>query len=201
MRLGLPVRRILMCHQRNIGGLDARRTRHGFPELIVDPVKDRRQASEVLDKFDTHATAFRRELLVHLVVDRDIGAAEAVDRLLGVTDDEEPSRHNLECPPIGHIGLFGVGTQEPCNLSLERIGVLELVDKQPLPSSVGTTAHFRVVTKQVTRPRQQILKRRHTGSPAPVCFTPGKGIHVEEDPAQRIVPDLSDRHSREFINC
>jgi hypothetical protein len=43
----------------------------------------------------------RQQQLLHVLVERDVRAAEAVDRLLGIADDEELAGSRLRAPPIG----------------------------------------------------------------------------------------------------
>ena len=60
----------------------------------------------------------------------DVGAAEAVDRLLGIADDEQPTRKRPESVPVGVVGgVVGSGGEPDRDLELDRVGVLELVEE------------------------------------------------------------------------
>ena len=65
---------------------------------------------------------------LHLLVERDVGAAEAVDRLLRIADQEELAGRRPHAPPVALGGI--VGGEEEQQLGLQRIGVLELVDEE-----------------------------------------------------------------------
>ena len=67
------------------------------------------------------------QLAADVVVDLDVGATEAVDRLLRVADDEQLARHGPHGTPVPLGGI--VRGQQQQELGLERIGVLELVDE------------------------------------------------------------------------
>ncbi len=92
----------------------------------------------------------------HLAIDRDVGAAEPVDRLLGIADDEEAAGQRLRLAPVGLARIVGGEEQE--DLGLQRIGVLELVDEDALEAALEALAHPPVVAHQVARDEQQIEK-------------------------------------------
>ena len=67
----------------------------------------------------------------------DVGPPEAVDRLLRVADDEQPAGQRPQrrrCRAAGWPS--GVGGQADGDLELDRVGVLELVEQQPLVALV-----------------------------------------------------------------
>ncbi len=91
-----------------------------------------------------------------LAIDRDVGAAEAIDRLLGIADDEETAGLRLRLPPVGLARI--VGGEQQQDLGLQRIGVLELVDEDALEAALEALAHAPVVAHQVACDEQQIEK-------------------------------------------
>ena len=60
----------------------------------------------------------------------DVGAPEAVDRLLGVADDEEPPGIGGDLVPrsVARVGI--AGREQRGEVALDRVGVLELVEEQ-----------------------------------------------------------------------
>ena len=68
------------------------------------------------------------EPLAHLAIDADVGAAEPVDRLLGVADDEEAAGDGDDARASRPASGSADGEQQQ-DLRLQRIGVLELVDE------------------------------------------------------------------------
>ena len=90
------------------------------------------------------------------VVGGDVGAAEAVDRLLRIADDEQAPglRHELAPVALGAGWRADPGDQ----LGLDRIGVLELVDQDVGGAPAEVLAHDRVVAHQVARADQQVVE-------------------------------------------
>ena len=109
-------------------------------------------------------------------VRRDVGAAEAVDRLLGVADDEEPAGQRLQ--PGGVVARLPdrVGRQPDGDLELDRVGVLELVEQQPLVALVEAAARPVVGGQQAPRQDQQVVELERPGR------RPSLGA-VEHEPA------------------
>ena len=82
---------------------------------------------------------------------RDVSAAEAVNRLLGVPDDEQIPGLWRKRSPVGRVLV----RRDPHDqLGLDRVGVLELVDEDPREAAVEVVAHGRVFRNEVARPQQ-----------------------------------------------
>ena len=79
----------------------------------------------------------------------DVGAAEPIDGLLRIADDEEPA---------GHV----VG-QEQEDLRLNRIGVLKLVDEDPRELLLQVMADAVVGPDEIPRARQQVGEIERAG--------------------------------------
>src|SRR5665647_3391690 len=99
-------------------------------EHVVDPPDRSRRGAEVLADGGDHAGAIRLAVHqpLHLVVEGDVGAPEAVDGLLGIADHEELARLEDHVAPVGGQRLAFAEQED--DLGLQRIGVLELVDQQ-----------------------------------------------------------------------
>ena len=113
---------------------------HHWLEDCVDKLGDARRRAEVLRESD--------QTILSLILDRielsNIGAAKAIDRLLGIADEEEPT-----------LLAAGDGVGD---LRLQRVVVLELVDQQalePVPHGRGDRT---VAVQQSARADQQVLK-------------------------------------------
>ena len=98
--------------------------------------------------------AERGQPVADLPVDADVGAAEPVDRLLRVADEEQRAGARARAPPVGLAVV--VGREQQQDLRLERIGVLELVDEDPLEARLESAPHLCVVAHEVARAEQQI---------------------------------------------
>ena len=110
----------------------------------------------------------------HFAIDGHVGAAEAVDRLLRIADQEEPAGQRPRLAPVGLARIVGGEEQE--DLRLQRIGVLELVDEDPLEALAE-------------------IPRARCGCPAPGCARRAAG---RESRARRPSPSSprSDRARR-----
>ena len=97
-------------------------------EALVDEGEDGGHGAEVGGEGE-HFPAARLDEALHLLVDRDVGAAEAVDRLLRVADDEELARRQAAAAPVGRGLRPGRSARRNSDLGLQRVGVLELVDE------------------------------------------------------------------------
>src|SRR6478672_6590849 len=84
-----------------------------------------------------------------IAIDGDVGAAEAVDRLLRIANQEEPAGLRPRAAPVGFGGIIG-GQQEQ-DFCLQRVGVLELVDEDALAALLKTLSDARVVANEVAR--------------------------------------------------
>ena len=62
-------------------------------------------------------------------VETDIGAPEPIDRLLRVTDEEEPPWVDVDLLPRWRILAGLAGSEQYRQLDLDGIGVLELVEQ------------------------------------------------------------------------
>src|SRR5438445_704252 len=98
----------------------------------------------------------RLEVLAHRPVRANVRAAEPVNRLLRIADDEQLARLRSGIGPSIDAVVFG-GEQEQ-NLRLHRIGVLELVDKNPRESLLQAAPYIVVRAQQVARADEQIRK-------------------------------------------
>ncbi len=133
-------------------------------ELVAGHHRSKRRVHERLDL--GHAPKARREVekrcapVLHaaadLAIDGHVGAAEPVDGLLGIADDEESSRVRLGLAPVGLAGIVGGKKQE--DLRLQRIGVLKLVDEDALEAALKPLADPAVVAHQVARDEQEVEK-------------------------------------------
>ena len=72
----------------------------------------------------------------------DVGAAEAIDGLLGVTDQKERPGADLKVGPVLVAPpRRAVATQTPEDFGLQRVGVLELIDQHVRKARRQRAAH------------------------------------------------------------
>jgi hypothetical protein len=99
-----------------------------------------------------------------LVVGRDVGAAEVIDRLLWIAHDEELA--GLEPRPervVARCGRRLLG-QEEDDLVLEGIRVLKLVHQQQAVLAGQLSAHGGMAGEQVARQTQQRVEREYASA-------------------------------------
>ena len=106
--------------------------------------------------------AQRCEPIADLAIDADVGAAEAVDRLLRIADDEQLARPRPGASPV-RLGVV-VGGEQQQDLGLQRIGVLELVDEDVLEARLEAPADAGVVAHEIARAEQQIEEVERAGA-------------------------------------
>ena len=110
--------------ERNVSRLQTRLRLKHLVEHCVERLQHRRVGAEV--RRDPLCAAGERPVL-DAFVDGDVGAAEAVDRLLGVPDDGEAPGDRCQRAPF--ISGLLVAGEEQGELGLDGVGVLELVDQ------------------------------------------------------------------------
>ena len=103
------------------------------------------------------------EPLEQVVVERDVGAAEAVDALLGIANQEQLARCEADVTPVGRKrqSVALVGAEIEGDFGLQRIGVLKLVHEDAPVAPLSRMSDRWLVAQQVARPRQQVLKRSY----------------------------------------
>ena len=105
--------------------------------------------------------ACREQSVFHFLVDSNVRAAKAVDRLLRITNQEQLSRNGTDIAPIGLASIIG-GEQEE-DLGLERVGILELVDEEVSEALLQLGANAAVVSNEIARLDQEIEEIETTG--------------------------------------
>ena len=121
--------------------------------MVVDELDHGGDGAEVLDQGDVLAHP-----LLDLLIESDVGAPEAVDRLLGVADQEELAGHQLGIQPVSRKGQVGPGRQVESDLGLQGVGVLELVDEDPRPACLRPGPDAGVVAEHVAGPGQEVVE-------------------------------------------
>src|ERR1019366_5585917 len=88
---------------------------------------------------------------------RDVGAPEPVDRLLRVPDDEQRSLGDSDVFPVELSRASA--TRDPAgDLNLDGVGVLELVEEQPLVSALQGCPYLGIVPYQVSGQDEQVVE-------------------------------------------
>ena len=129
---------------------------------MVDPGNYRPVRAKILDEAQgiTPGGFHAFPELIHLL---DIRAAEAIYRLLGVTDHEQLALFRSYVEP--GIGAWSGGLtvrnglgEEHGDLSLKRVGVLDLVDEEMGETFLEIVTNFQVVAEEVSGPDEKVLE-------------------------------------------
>ena len=96
----------------------------------------------------------REQALLDALVERHLGATEAIDRLLRIADEEQLAGRDLDA--VGIALLRVVRREEQEHLRLERVGVLELVDEEVREALLEPDAHALVGAEQIAREHEEI---------------------------------------------
>jgi hypothetical protein len=117
--------RVAVMSQRHVAGLQRRPVvDHDRRERGIHETLDRRDRPEARGEVDTRRAA-RYEQLLDRLIGADVRAAEPVDRLLRIADDEELARRRRRVLPAANGRVRR--RQQQDDLRLQRVGVLELV--------------------------------------------------------------------------
>ena len=96
------------------------------------------------------------QLVLHALVERDVGPSEPVDRLLGVGDEEKLPRDGHHLAPVV-LGGIRRGEKEK-DLGLEGIGVLELVDEDVSEARLELAPDLGVLFQKVAGASEEVEK-------------------------------------------
>ena len=180
-RRPLRARRVRRLVELDVRWLHARLAHEDVVEYGVERGEQLRVRAEVRRDLLVRA---RERAVSHLVVDGDVGAAEAVDRLLRVADDRQPARRRCQRPPVA-VRLL-VACQEQRELRLDRIGVLELVDQHDLVAAPEVVARRLVRAQQVARPEQQVVEVRLAGGASLALVVVDELLDPRQQAQQRV---------------
>ena len=105
-------------------------------------------------------------MLAHLFQRGDVGPAETVDGLLGVTHKKQFARRRGDFPPVLRLPvssgntcrLFGVARQEKRDFRLYRVSVLQLVNQDVVEPALEVLPGLGIVPQQGPGPHQQVLE-------------------------------------------
>ena len=142
-------------------GLQHAVAEHQITEHRVREGQDPRPRTVVLRERDPVA-----ERVADLVVQRDVGAAKPVDRLLGVAHHEQPPVRYTERRrgPAGDVVV--IGDNQRRNLDLQRIGVLELVDEHDLVAIVQRAPDGAVTAQDIACEDEEVVELEPAFGPA-----------------------------------
>ena len=141
-------------HERHVGRLSDR-SRHARRERGVHGGLDLGDGPEAHRQVLEHRAGVDQPPL-HRLVERDVGAPEAIDRLLRIADEEQLPGNRPHAGPVALVGI--VGREEQQDLGLERIGVLELVDEDVREARLEVAADGRIPAQQIARGQQEVAE-------------------------------------------
>ena len=137
--------------------------------------------------------------LLRLEVDGDVGAAEPVDGLLRITDQEQAALRHRHICPAGRAAVRAGGDPDR-ELDLNRIGVLELIQRQPPVTLLQAGADGHAVhgtAEQVTGEHEKVVVfQLPLGSPFPRGLK-RRGRDPVGQAAQRRCQDTDAQRTRE----
>ena len=117
----------------------------------------------------------------------DAGAAEAVDRLLRVADHEEAAFGYDDVLPQLLTSITPAGDPDG-ELDLDRVGVLELVEQEPLVAIVERGAGVLGPSEQVSGKHEKVVELQLPAAPA----FPRLGQHTTTGPVRKVAQALPD---------
>ncbi len=177
-------RSIGLHRQRNVRRLNGR-LRHQEPvKYAVDQIQHLRMAAKVGREFAAQRSAAFQPS--DDVVERfDIGPTKGIDRLLGVTDDEQFSRLKLRLTP-GTSLCAGALRQIEHNLVLHRVGILKFIDQQRTIVPFQLFTYGRMIAKQSPGLADQAVE----GEPAGIQERLPNRLHERREQSQQILQEF-----------
>ncbi|MEZ5262744.1 MAG: hypothetical protein R2755_13455 [Acidimicrobiales bacterium] len=174
--------------QRLVGGLAAGLlVGHQRAEQTVHPVEHGPDRAEV--GVEAGQAAISAEPVAGFEEQRDVGPAEPVDRLLGVTHEEQPARFDLQRRPARRAGIGHRGGHQHGQLDLQRIGVLELVEEEVAIAAVQRLPGGGAVTQHGAGQHQQVVELQQPGGPAGIGAVEHVPGEQHQEVAQQFVGD------------
>ncbi len=170
---------VRMMLQRDICRLHARFLFDQPLERAVHPRDDLLGRAEVLDDRPLSA----EQMALYVVVHRDIGAAEAVDRLLRIAYDEQAAEPQRYPAPVRFASIRRAEPHD--HLGLQRVRILEFVDEDAAVLALEVAPHLRVVAHEVARPDQQIVEIRLAVAPPAVRVEADESLQPQHEIARR----------------
>ena len=137
---------------------------HERGEGVVDPADDGLAGAEVGGERDQPAVG--AVAVLGRQEQGDVGAAEPVDGLLRVADDEQVAGGDRDLVPRQRAGVVGPGVgggDAHGDLDLDRIGVLELVEQEALVAAVQALADGGVLADELAGEHEQVVERELAG--------------------------------------
>ena len=135
----------------------------------------------------------------------DVGAAETVDGLLGIADDEQPAGERAEPSPCrsagaigrGLVGIVGIGGETDGDLELDRVGVLELVEEHPLVPLVEEPTEVGPIGQQAPGENEQIVELEQTGLGASRGGIEDESAHHRAEKDSTVASDRFEKFPRD----
>ena len=115
-----------------------------------------------------------------------VGAAEAIDRLLGIADQEQRARTQSASEQIHGGSLAGFPAQEPDDLDLQRVGVLELVDQDMTEAARQRLPDVLVPREQVTRGVEKVVEIKERSGALVLAPVLHQLVHLGRKPREQL---------------
>ena len=176
--------------ERVVRGLDVGLLDDEPGEDVVDPIDHGRRRAEV----GAQQCGLGAGLLGGTEILGDVGAPEPVDRLLRITDDEQALRERSQLSPVGVVRRIVGPCREPHgDLELDRVGVLELVEQDPLVARVQPRSDVWSCREQPPREHQEVVElERAVGRPSDGSVEHERSDQRSEQPLA-VVLDVPDQ--------
>ena len=124
----------------------------------------------------------------------DVGSSKAVNRLLRIADEEEPTSFGADLRPVCLAGVGVVRSDEHGDLDLDRIGVLELVQEQPLIALSECAPHIEAdswTSKDVASQHEKIMELEFSSATSGFGALRGEPSECGSDDLQCLLEHLN----------
>jgi hypothetical protein len=136
------------CCQGRETGLSGRLRQEGL-ETAIGKFEDRSAGTEIRRDLEDAVRVLREKSALCHQIGVNVGAAEAVDRLLGVSHQKQAAGPQPASSP--RLAPICVSAQEPEDFGLQGIGILKLVDQDAGIAPGEGLSHGGIMDEQIAR--------------------------------------------------
>ena len=122
-----------------------------------------------------------------------VGAAEPVDRLLGITDQKQRTGSQLPAQSVCYRWLAWLAAQEPEDLDLQRIGILKLVDENMTEPARKRPPDLVMAHEQIAGGVEKIVEIEQRGGAFVVAPIAHQLVHCSGEARQQLGSDRGEQ--------
>src|ERR1035437_5321300 len=124
--------------------------------MSVDEIQDGGLRAKISCDFEYGVRIARFERNLCDEVGSHVGTTKTVDCLFGITHQKEGSR--TDCPFLPRQRRVSFAGEQPQDLGLQRVGVLEFIHQDPRVAPRESLTHWLVALKEISCMMEQVVE-------------------------------------------